>query len=312
MMTYLKLTTPTNIAEEKEKFFKSKTYSPQFEYQWDARVIAKYKTAKPELSELADALVSQDKTAIEGAATAYFDVVFRPQDIAFAQRLIQTIPPASNGTAEELAPLLERKLRELGIDYGVEVIDKHGFQCRPDHKAKVVRISKYLHLQFYSTEGVANHELVHIIRAINGAHNGIAATPDYLPTEEGLGILVQDGLLRAPSASAFQHALEYLAAHLSREAGFREIYSFLRQHGCDAENAWLRGIRQKFGLHDTAQPGGIMKSGMYFYHQQLLRELDTSELVRLFVGKIPLSQLAKYPNYTGKLPKETIEAFLGD
>jgi len=309
-MTYLKLITPTNIAEEKEKFFNSKTYSPQLEYKWDAERIKQYKTAKPELAPLIDALVAQDKTAMEKAASIYFDVTFRAQDISCAEGLIQEVPQASNGTAEELAPLLEQKLQELGIDYGVEIVDKHGFQCRPDHKAKVVRISQYLHLQFYSTEGVANHELVHIIRAVNGVYNGIIPTLDYLPTEEGLGILIQDGLLRSPSPSAFQHALEYLAAHLSRTAGFREVYAFLREHGADAENAWLRGIRQKFGLRDTSRPGGLMKSGMYFYHEQLLHELDEQALVRLFVGKIPLAQLPMYQKYTGVVPQEKIKAFI--
>ena len=167
-MTYLKLITPINIAEEKERFLSSSTYSPQFEYRWDNASMAKYKTAKPELIELADALVIQDRTAIERAAKAYFDVQFRPEDISFAERLVQEVPNASNGTAEQLAPLIESKLRDFGIGYKVEIVDKHGFQCRPDHKNKVIRISKYLHLQFYSVEGVANHELVHIIRAVNG------------------------------------------------------------------------------------------------------------------------------------------------
>jgi len=305
-MTYLKLITPTNIAEEKEKFFSSQTYSPQFEYRWDDAFIAKCKIAKPELAELADALVNQDWPAIERAAKAYFDVRFRPEDISFAESLIQEIPKASNGTAEQLAPLIEAKLRDFGIDYAVEIVDKHGFQCRPDHKAKILRISKYLHLQFYSVEGVANHELVHIIRAVNGVHNGIAPEPDYLPTEEGLGILIQDNLLRQPSASAFQHALEYLAANLSRTASFREVYQFLLSHGCDAENAWLRGIRQKFGFRDTSQPGGLMKSGMYFYHERLLQPLTEDELVRLFVGKIPLARLKEYKAYTGVVPREKI------
>lgn len=309
-MTYLKLITPTNIAQEKERFFSSKTYSPQLEYAWDAQRIKRYRVENPELIPLIDALLAQHKPALEEAASKYFDVLFRAQDILCAKRLIEQVPQASNGTAEDLAPLLEHKLQELGLGYGVEIVDKHGFQCRPDHKAKVVRLSKYLHLQFYSAEGVANHELVHIIRAVNGVYNGIVPAPDYLPTEEGLSVLIQDGLLRLPSASSFQHALEYLAAHLSRNAGFREVYTFLRQHGCDAENAWLRGIRQKFGLCDTSQPGGLMKSGMYFYHEQLLRELSKPELIRLFVGKIPLARLSSYKSYTGMVPREKIEAFI--
>ena len=55
---------------------------------------------------------------------------FRPEDISFAERLIQEIPNASNGTAEQLASLIESQLRDFEIDYKVEVVDKHGFGCR--------------------------------------------------------------------------------------------------------------------------------------------------------------------------------------
>lgn len=310
-MTYLKLITPINIAEEKEKFFNSKTYSPQFEYRWDDVSMEGYKLKMPRMASLIDALLQQDGDVIVQEASRFFDVVFRPEDITLAKELIAAIPAATNGTAQEYANLLRRKLADLGINYKVEIVDKHGFQGRPDHKARVMRISKHLHLQFLSLDGIANHELVHIIRAINGKYNGIEADDNYLPTEEGLACLVQDELLVQPSASSFQHALEYLAADLSRTAGFRKIYEFLTAHGSDPQSAWLRGIRQKFGMRDTSQPGGLLKSGMYFYHEQLLRKLDKSELVRLFVGKIPLSQLPKYPGYTGELSKEVIETLFG-
>jgi len=264
----------------------------------------------PHMVPLIDALLQQDSDAIVWEASCFFDVVFRPEDIVLAKRLIITVPTESNGTAQEYAALLRRKLANLGIDYKVKIVDKHGFQGRPDHKAHVMRISKHLHLQFLSPEGIVNHELVHIIRAINGKYNDIAVDPDYLPTEEGLACLVQDNLLAQPSASSFQHALEYLAADLSRTAGFREVYDFLIAHGSDPQSAWLRGIRQKFGMRDTSQRGGVMKSGMYFYHEQLLHSLNKDELVRLFVGKIPLAKLSHYPKYTGQLPQEVVEAFL--
>lgn len=307
-MSYLKAITPLNIAQEKEKFFSSNNYSPQFVYQWDTESLKEYRAADPRISDLLDALVKQDGEAIVRQANTFFDVVFRPQDIAFAKTLIKDIPPASNGTAEEYATVLRQKLRDFNIDYRVEIVDKHGFQGRPDHQARVMQISKYLHLQFLSIDGITNHELVHIIRAVNGSYNGIAPTPDYLATEEGLACLIQDELLRQPSASSFQHAIEFLAADISRTAGFREVYNFLMARGSDPQSAWLRGIRQKFGMCDTSQPGGLMKSGMYFYHEQLLRQLSKDELLRLFVGKIPQDALEQYPTYKGVVPKEKIEA----
>ncbi len=310
-MSYLRAVTPLNIAEEKEKFFATSNYSPQFIYAWDEESMQAYKKAAPRMSRLFDALVNQDTAAMLNEASTLFDVAFRPQDRILAEALTKDTPPTTNGTAAEFATAIERKLAEFGIDYRVEVVDRHGFQCRPDHKVRVARVSKYLHFQFLSVEGAAKHELVHIIRAVNGKHNGIVPAPDYLPAEEGLASLMQDDLFAQPSGSAYQHALEYLAADLSRTAGFRDVYDFLIEHGCDPQNAWLRGIRQKFGVRDTSQPGGLVKSGMYFYHEQLLRELPQDQLLRLFVGKIPQSALQNYPRYEGVVPREQLLTLLG-
>lgn len=311
MSSYLKIITPINLAEEKERFFASKDYSPQLEYNWDEQTLEDFLNDTPKGAELVGTLLSQDGEAIAAEAAKFFDVEFRPEDVALAESLIRQVPASQNGTAEEYAELMRRKLADLDIDYAVKVVDEHGFQGRPNHKKRILKLSKYLHLQFLTLDGITDHELVHIIRYINGEYNEIPVSDDYLPTEEGLACLVQDEFLVRPTPSSFQHALEYLAAHLSRTAGFREVYDFLVSHGCDAENAWLRGIRQKFGMRDTAQAGGLMKSGMYFYHENLLKNLSKDELLRLFVGKISLSEIDRYPIYTGEIAEGRMREFLG-
>lgn len=310
-MNYLKLITPLNIAEEKERFFTSDTYEPQFVYDWDPIKLEEIGKTNPELIPLRDALISQDSAAITEAGGKFFDVVFRPEDMELAQKLIQDEPEESEGGAQEIAAIATAKLAALGIDYRVEIVDRHGFKCRPDHRAKVLRVSAHLHLQFPSAESVVNHELVHIIRAVNGTYNGIAKQPGYLPTEEGLSCLIQDKLFRESTGSGFLHALEYLAAGLSRQVGLRSAYNFLREHGCSAEIAWSRGIRYKFGLTDTSRPGGLLNSAMYFYHAQLLKNLSQDELLRLFVGKIRQDQLGNYPSYSGAVGAERIRYLLG-
>lgn len=305
-MSYLKLITPTNLVTERARFFASKHYEPQLEYDWSEANIANFLTKTPQGQPLVNALLSQDEKTLTRAAADFFDVKFRPADIEFAKDLTTTIPPATNGTAKTYAALMRQKLQKLGIDYQVLIVDEHGFQGRPNHQKHILKLSKYLHLQFLTLDGITNHELVHIVRAINGDFNHIPISSDYLPTEEGLACLIQDELLTHPTASSFQHALEYLAANLSQTASFREIYNFLIAHGSDPENAWLRGIRQKFGLKDTSRPGGLVKSGMYFYHELLLCHLSQDELLRLFVGKISLAELPNYPQYIGQVPRDIV------
>jgi len=305
-MNHLTLTTPLNIAEEKKRFFASAEYEPQFVYDWDPVKLKWLDTSHPELVPISDALLAQKPEAIIEAGSIFFDVMFRPEDLKLAEQLVCDIPQQSRGGAQELAAALVKKLAELGIDYRVEVVDRHGFKCRPDHRAKVVWVSSYLRLQFPSAESVANHELVHIIRAVNRKYNKIPQQERYLPTEEGLACLVQDQLFARSTRSAFMHALEYLAADLSRRASFRTVYDFLRDHGCDAENAWSRGIRCKFGLTDTSQPGSLLKPAMYFYQARLLSALSQDELLRLFVGKIRRDQLDEYKVYSGVVSAENI------
>ncbi len=307
-MTYLKLVTPTNLAEEKEKFFSSQSYSPQFIYTWDKQTVGSVLQRNPELTALVDALLAQDIERIKATAAAYFDVLYRQEDIEFAQQLLSYVPPVSNGTADDVAKMLTQKLAQLAIDYKVQIVDRHGFQCRPDHTAKIIRLSRYMHLQYYSVESIVNHELVHIIRAVNGEYLGIPPTANYLPTEEGLACLIQDKFFTNDTGSAYQHALEYLASLIALSGGFRDVYNFFIEQGCDINNAWLRSIRQKYGLCDTSQPGSLMKSGMYFYHEQLLKKCTKDEILRLFVGKIPSTELSEHPTYNGLVPKHKIEA----
>lgn len=87
-------------------------------------------------------MLSQDGMAITAAASNFFDVKFRENDLKFAQELIAHTPISSNGTAEAYAQLMRQKLASLDIDYSVEVVDQHGFQARPNHKKRVLKISK--------------------------------------------------------------------------------------------------------------------------------------------------------------------------
>lgn len=308
-MTYLKLITPTNIGEEKERFFASDTYNPQLQYNWDEQSLDAMKSKDPELSSLIDALVMQDMEQMTSAAQQYFDVTFREADIAQAESIVSTIPKIQNGNAEQLATQVRSHLQTLDIPYTVEIVDRHGFQCRPQHKKQRLLISKYANLQFFSIVGVAMHEMVHIIRAVNGKANGITPQEGYLATEEGLACLLQDIYSGDGEGSLFQHALEYLGAYKSLNSSFREIYDFFREHGLNEDVAWQRGIRQKFGLQDTAQHGGLCKSGMYFYHQQVLSLLPQEELLNLFAGKIRADQIDEYATAPKKISNEQLASF---
>jgi hypothetical protein len=307
-MSYLKLTTPNNIAEEKEKFFSTKDYSPQFIYKWD-QISEADLTSHPE-KELLQALITQDGNVINTFAENYFGISFTRADIEFAELSLKDTPVKTFVDADLYADLATQQFKKFGIDYTVEIIDKHGFQGRPDHTHKILRLSKYLRPEFYSVDGLVKHEMVHIIRALNGKFNGIDNQEKYLGTEEGLACYVQDDLLRSNQSSIFQHSIEYMSSYIAKDHGFLDVYNFMLSKGCSPESAWLRGIRQKFGIKDTSRAGSLMKSAMQYCYEMKVKNLTRSELARLFVGKIRLDQLSKYPEYSGAIDLNKIEELI--
>lgn len=311
MSAYLRLFTPINLVEERERFFAATSYQPQLRYDWSEATLAAVISENPTIKPLADALVAQDSTAIRAAAMTFFEIELRPADLALAEAIIKTLPKETNATAEQLASYLETILQQLEIDYNVILTDQAGFLCRPNHDDQTITISRHSDFNYIDVTAAAKHELVHVIRAVNGKANGITPELNYLPTEEGLACLLQDHYTVNGHNSLFQHAIEYYAAHLADTKSMREIYDWLRERGLNKDLAWQRGIRQKYGLRDTTQPGGILKSAMYFYHEQLLTKLKPEELLRLFVGKISQLSLERYPKYEGIIPENVVRQFCG-
>ncbi len=79
--------------------------------------------------------------------------------------------------------------------------------------------------------------------------------------------------------------------------------------GMSKDLAWKRSSRHKFGFVDTSQPGDILKPAMYYANEIKVAKLTTDEKLRLFVGKIALSELSGYPTYTGIWSAEKIIAY---
>jgi hypothetical protein len=303
LMSYLRIITPTNIEEERDKFFSNTNYLPQFKYDWSNINTDKL---SDEDQKLLSVLLSQNTHDITAFGEKYFDIQFRDADIEYAKLRVKEIPQKEVVTAEKYAECAQQLFKEFDIDYKVEIVNKHGFQGRPDHKHKVLRLSKFLKPEFYSVEGLVKHELVHIIRSLNGEYNNVNVQPGYLGTDEGLAAFVQDNLLQTQTSSLFMHSVEYLAAHIAKEHGFLDVYRFLVSNGSSPESAWLRGIRQKFGLCDTSQPGGLMKSAMQYCYEMKIKELNKDDLLKLFIGKVRLNQIDEYAEYKGMFSKEKI------
>lgn len=310
--TFLKIITPTNLAEEKIKFFANKKYHPQFSYNWNKRVVANYLKTRQHRRKLIMAILGQDTVNIVREAKKVFQTKITTANVQIAKSFVVQKPTKRfQPNPEGFKKKFEKALKYFSINYQVVLLHEHGYNFRPNHKQKKLQVSKFGHRDFFSLDGSVKHEMVHVIRSVNGLKNKIDKSEDFLPTEEGLACYVQDYLGKYPKTSRFQHGAEYLATQVGLKGSLRDVYDFLRFLGFPKDLAWQRAVRHKFGFVDTFRPGDIIKPAMYFYHQQKIKSLSPDKIVRLFVGKIGVGDLRKYRKYTGLISEAKVRSFFG-
>lgn len=306
MTGLLTLITPTNLQEQKEKFFASKTYHPVFHYVWqDQDIIPTFDSALKQT--LWEAVKTQNHSAITLSAQDLFEVIITNNTLSQSKRDAAIVGKSSHGSTQEFAKLVEQALVEFSIDYTVEISAESGFNARPQHQSRKLIISKDAHFDYFSMEGGVHHDMTHIIRYLNGQYNKIKRSQNYLPTEEGLAAWCQDNT--NDDNGLAQHAMEYVASAVGIKGSLRDIYNSLCDMGMSSELSWKRACRHKFGFIDTSQPGDILKPAMYYQNELKIGELSSAEKLRLFVGKISLDELKYFSKYSGIWPAEQLKDY---
>jgi len=297
MANLVSLITPTNLDSERDKFFNSKTYNPTFKYIWQDQSQSLEFSSVPK-QMLWEAIKNQENELISQRASEYFEVKINKLVLTQAINNAKTKGKVSLGSSSEYARLSKQALIEFNLD-DIQLVEsfESGFNARPNHQQKIILISQHIHFDYFSMEGGVRHELAHVLRYRNGLYDHIKRSPRYLPTEEGLASWCQDNT--NDDNGEAQHAIEYVASSVGLKGSLRDIYNCMRELGMSDQLAWKRASRHKFGFVDTAQSGDILKPAMYYANEIKIAKLSTSEKLRLFVGKIALSDLSHHTQYTG-------------
>ena len=309
-LNLLEAITPINLKEEKDKFFKNNfNYNPVFKYKWEEIQFDRNKYKNPFKQGLIYAVLDQNPNLIIENAKGYFGVNTN-QYLSKAQKIItDSSLEYLNQSVEDLALEFEKAFKYFDLyEYKVEIANLHGFNCRPKTARKVMQISKYANLDLASISGTIRHEMVHILRHENKLFNGLKKSADYLSTEEGLASFLQDRLSDS-GQSLFQHAAEYVASDVGLNGSFIDVFNYFVNIGFTKDLAWKRAIRHKFGFKDTSLPGDILKPAMYFYYENEIEKLTSDEILRLFVGKISITDLKDYPDYKGRFDQHKVLQF---
>ena len=311
-MNIVEFLTPTNLKQEKEHFFSSSTYNPQFTYAWGRDDIDQWIKKTRRYKSLINAITDQDYDQIITEAKKVFSTDISDAYLKIARDIILHTPSYSNTFGlQELINHFKAILKKFNLNYSIEICDLGGFNVRPQFHTHCILISYDVHLQFFSVDGLVKHEMSHVLRFENGEFNGIKRSSGYLPTEEALASYLQDYRGEYGKVSLFQHAAEYAVTEVGLRGSLRDMVNFLCEIGFDREHAWKRAIRHKYGFMDTSRPGDIMKPSMYFHHEQKVKHLSDGEKLRLMVGKIRLDELSTYSQYAGKIPQKVLCEYYG-
>ncbi|MEI6690468.1 MAG: hypothetical protein WCL07_01845 [bacterium] len=308
MPNIINLITPNNLEEERLKFAASRSYNPIFRYAWQGQ--RGYPIFEdPIKQKFWLAIQSQDPKRIVANASKLFDVTISDDLTNKATVIARVAGPVHTGSAEEYKVLLDQALNTFGLShFMVIIVEESGFNARPQPSKQRILVSHEIHYEFFSLAGGVRHELVHILRHVNGVYNRIKKSQTYLPTEEGLASWCQDNT-SIEDRSHQQHAIEYIASSIGLNGSLRDIYNSMLDFGMSKELAWKRASRHKFGFVDTGKSGDILKPAMYFANEEKIDKLTTEEKLRLFVGKISLDELKDHPQYVGKWGEETLTGY---
>lgn len=266
--------TPINLREEKQRFFDSDSYNPQFIYP---------------------ASSTTEELHAWGQASA--------STAEFVRQHLRQLPP-DNPSRQELTPreielAVTNVLQQLGIESQLQVAfdDTLVSKCRIELTTLTFRVPILYHR--HELPGVINHEIqTHLLRRLNDQlqpwHNSPRPDPLFRATEEGLALL--NAYFGSGEKSMIGSYTAYYAMYLSQETSFREGFETLVSLGLSNNRAWRLMVRGKRGIADTSQPlGGLSKDICYLQGAaQVWRWLTNQhhDPHHLYWGRIGLEELS--------------------
>jgi len=289
---------PTNLAEEKERFYAQNCdYNPQFSYQKRIKRHQLLMHGKPRWRylRLAKKILKQAKKQ---------ELFIREKQLSFPQQ-------------EELALAVKNYLRAYDLQDKYQVKFDHNFISRfaVNFKDNQIKIRLPITLPKKEINSILNHEIgTHVLRQENYLQQpwyrkkrryGFAP---HIKTEEGLAVL--NTLISKANKLAAIPALTYVATKLGLKKDFKSVYAFFYEHFLDHDRAWTYTFKNKRGLRDTGYPSCFTKSVNYFEGfvdvLKYLRRHDYNP-TDLYYGKLAIEDIAKAkkikPGFKPMLPK---------
>ncbi|XP_053551296.1 microtubule-associated tyrosine carboxypeptidase 1 [Bombina bombina] len=249
---------PTNVDQEREKFFSSKyTYNPQFLYQepMPTSVLEKYNEASDQFLTQAirilNAVLQKYGSYENFESVTGGNLLSKCQIWASCRKYMQ-----KEGCAGEVVVQLSEDL----LSQAVMTVEN----SRPTLTINLLGARQHW------LEGMLRHEIgTHYLRGVNDAHQPWHKSEGRKqfglkpanPTEEGLASL--HSVLYRKHPYLWRAALLYYTVSRAANTSFCELFHDLHQFVQDPVVRWEYCVRAKRGQQDTGQPGCFSKDQVY-------------------------------------------------
>ncbi len=282
-MNFLRLLTPINLQEEKERFFADNSYNPQFQYagEIEEEKLLAYGKPKESYLQLAQNILTK----------------------AFSHATETTLEKSEGALLTQA--VIEKKITTFLTMHDLEkrfsLSWSKAYISRTTISQDTLRLRLPAVFRQEGLLGMLYHEIgTHALRRINYEQQpwykkkkkyGFS---EYLYTEEGLASL--HGLLPKTNKLAYKQARLYLGVELAQKHSFAETWQLLGPYITTQEALWTVVSRLKRGLTDTSNPGGYTKDLVYFegfvdtWRWLAQHNFDCTEL---YYGKIAASDTEK-------------------
>lgn len=310
--------TPINDATEQKKFLDEysakRVYNPQFEYKKKEKSIAKaetllYMIKSKNSSKIHDNLLNKLSLLLEFSQKINTSekLVFPygvpdKEMVSLAKIMIpkeKALKQDRTVFAKDAKKIFIEKLKEYNI-YDWKIVIKKNLTAKADINSSKKTISlKHRKYSYSEINNLLSHEIdVHVLRAHNGYKNKNSlystGTANYLKTEEGLAIMMEQLSGNYNSQRFKFFAARMIAANMAITKSFYEIFDTLvKKYSLSKHNSYIITKRVKRGLTDTSKPGGFIKDHVYFEGFYMIRKFMQSggDIRPLFVGKISLDEI---------------------
>ncbi len=330
---------PTNLDEEKKKFFEDNKYNPQFKYRklkfLPDNLLAELNTIyidanlpgadifidkKKEIKHKLDLLAARGTSDF----TEKSQILYTSPDknlLYLAEEEAEKFTPENENatvSSDQLVDIFNEQFAKFKIEgwsaKEVEIVA----DCLAQKKKQNILVRRGAIFSPQRVEKLLLHEFfTHVFTTLNGDQQPYnilrLGTAKFLETQEGLAIYNQTHFANPPREDgASKSALLYVAVCYAMKKSFAQTFAFLKKKNLADELAWQLTLKAKRGLGDTSKAGGFTKDLLYFqgYHDISEFVKNGGDLSRLYIGKFNLSQLEMIEKLPAIKPPYLLPTFI--